>query len=49
MGLKALTSAANRRGDLPKLVSEDTVGRTLDGIYERTQDRRYARARRNRQ
>jgi len=49
MGLKALTSAANRRGDLPKLVSEDTVGRTLDRIYERTQDRRYARARRNRQ
>jgi len=49
MGLKALTSAVNRRGDLPKLVSEDTVGRTLDRIYERTLDRRYARARRNRQ
>jgi hypothetical protein len=48
MGLKALTSAVNRRVDSPKLVSEDTVARTLDGIYERTQDRRYARARRNR-
>jgi hypothetical protein len=48
MGLKALARAANQRGNWAKSVSEDTVGRTLDQIYEGTQDRRYARARRNR-
>jgi len=48
MGLKALARATNRRGNWPKSVSEDTVGRAVDQIYERTQDRRYARARRNR-
>jgi hypothetical protein len=48
MGLKALARAANHRGNWAKSVSEDTVGRTLDQIYEGTQDRRYARARRNR-
>jgi hypothetical protein len=49
MGLKALARATNRRGSWPKSVSEDTVGRALDQIHERTQDRRYARARRSRQ
>jgi hypothetical protein len=48
MGLKALARAANRRGNWARSVSEDTVGRALDRIYEKTQDRRYARARRNR-
>jgi hypothetical protein len=48
MGLKALARAANRRGHWAKSMSEDTVGRALDQVYEKTQDRRYARARRNR-
>jgi hypothetical protein len=48
MGLKALARAVNRGGNWVKSVSEDTVGRALDQIFEKTQDRRYARARRNR-
>jgi hypothetical protein len=48
MGLKALARAANRRGTWVRSLSDDTVGRALDQIYEKTRDRRYARARRNR-
>jgi hypothetical protein len=48
MGLKALARAVNRRGNWVKTVSEDTVGRALDQIYEKTQDRGYARVRRTR-
>jgi hypothetical protein len=42
-GLKALTSEVNRRGKWQKPVSEDTVARALDCLYENTQDRRFER------
>jgi hypothetical protein len=48
MGVKALVRLANRVGNWPKPMSEDTVARALDQLYEETQDRRYRRVRRTR-
>jgi hypothetical protein len=48
MGVKALVRLANRVGDWPKPMSEDTVARALDRLHEHTQDRRYERLRRTR-
>src|SRR5262249_38901333 len=45
---KALTGLVNRAGSWPKPVSEDTVCRALDQLYDRTKDRRYERRRRTR-
>jgi hypothetical protein len=42
-GLKALTKETNREGKWAKPVSEDTVARALDWLYENTQDRRFER------
>ena len=42
-GVKALTKEANRVGKWEKPVSEDTVARALDWLYESTQDRRFER------
>ena len=47
-GLKALTQNVNRQAKLEFPVSEDTVARALDSLYEKTQDRRFERVRRNR-
>jgi hypothetical protein len=44
--LKALTNIVNRKGILPKLVSEDTVIRSLDELHAETGDRRFQRVRR---
>jgi len=48
LGLKALAMAANRLGNWTKPMSEDTVSRALDHLYEETEDRRYKRIRRTR-
>ena len=47
-GLKALTQNVNRQAKLEFPVSEDTVARALNSLYEKTQDRRFERVRRNR-
>jgi len=39
MSVKALTREVNRAGKPHQLVSQDTVTRALDGIYEQTGDR----------
>jgi hypothetical protein len=44
--LKTLTAHVNRKGSWPKAVSEDTVGRALDGLFVETRDRRFDRLRR---
>ena len=44
--LKTLTGRVNRKGNWPKLVSEDTVGRALDTLYVETKDRRFDRVHR---
>jgi hypothetical protein len=41
--MKALTSEVNRAGKWQKAVSQDTVTRALDGLYEQTHDRRFKR------
>jgi hypothetical protein len=46
MGVKALAQAVNRAGKWAKPVSEDTVARALDQLYEEMQDRRYKRVHR---
>jgi hypothetical protein len=41
--LKGLAGQVNRRGNLPKLVSEDTVTRALDELYNETRERQFER------
>jgi hypothetical protein len=48
MAMKALTREVNRAGKWPQLVSEDTVTRALDLLYEQTDDRRFERVRHTR-
>jgi hypothetical protein len=48
MAMKALTREVNRAGKWPQLVSEDTVTRALDLLYEQTYDRRFERVRHTR-
>jgi hypothetical protein len=48
MGMKALTRDVNRAGKWPQPVSQDTVTRALDLLYEQTHDRRFARVRNTR-
>jgi hypothetical protein len=43
MGMKALTRDVNRAGKWPQRMSEDTVTRALDLLYEQTHDRRFER------
>ena len=44
--IKELTLLVNRRQTVEKSVSQDTVTRALDSLFETTRDRRYARIRR---
>jgi hypothetical protein len=46
MALKKLTQLANRHAGSNKLVSEETVTRALDQLYEDTGDRKFQRIRR---
>jgi hypothetical protein len=48
MGMKALTREVNRAGKWPQRVSQDTVTRALDLLYEQIRDRRFERVRRER-
>jgi hypothetical protein len=48
MGMKALTRDVNRAGKWPQPVSQDTVTRALDLLYEQTHDRRFDRVRNTR-
>jgi hypothetical protein len=41
--IKELTLLVNRSQGMRKSVSQDTVGRALDSLFENTRDRRYAR------
>jgi hypothetical protein len=43
MGMKALTREVNRAGKWPQPVSQETVTRALDLLYEQTNDRRFER------
>jgi len=43
MGMKALTRDVNRAGKWPQPVSQDTVTRALDLLYEQKHDRRFER------
>ena len=47
-GLKALTQIVNRRGKFEPPVSDDTVDRVLEHLYQKTNDRRFQRVRRRR-
>jgi hypothetical protein len=47
--VKTLSNLVNRQVQLPKAVSEDTVGRVVARIYKETNDRRYERHRRRRE
>jgi hypothetical protein len=49
MTMKALTREVNRAGKWEQLISQDTVTRALDGLYEQTGDRRFERVRQPRQ
>jgi hypothetical protein len=42
-GLKALTQLVNRSGKFEPPISEDTVARVLDRLYQETKDRRFQR------
>jgi hypothetical protein len=46
--IKTLTAVVNRQGKFAKPVSEDTVGRALQRLHEKTHDRRYERVSRKR-
>ena len=46
MAMKALTREVNRAGKWPRPVSEDTVTRGLDLLYEQSHDRRFERVHR---
>jgi hypothetical protein len=48
MGMKALTREVNRAGKWSQPVSQDTVTRALDLLYEQTHDRRFERVRNTR-
>jgi hypothetical protein len=48
MGMKALTRRVNRAGKWPQQMSQDTVTRALDLLYEQTHDRQFERVRRTR-
>jgi hypothetical protein len=48
MAMKALTREVNRAGKWPQPVSQDTVTRALDLLYEQTSDRRFDRVHRTR-
>jgi hypothetical protein len=45
MTMKALTREVNRAGKWDRPVSQDTVTRALEGLYEQTGDRRFERVR----
>jgi hypothetical protein len=45
MGMKALTREVNRTGKWPKEISQDSVTRALDLLYDQTKDRRFERVR----
>jgi hypothetical protein len=47
-GLKALTQSVNKKGKFKPPVSDETVDRVLDGLYQQTKDRRFQRIRRKR-
>ena len=47
-GLKALTQLLNRSGKFEPPISDDTVARVLDRLYQETKDRRFQRLRRRR-
>jgi hypothetical protein len=47
--IKTLSNLVNRQAELPKAVSEDTVGRVVARIYKETNDRRCERHRRRRE
>jgi hypothetical protein len=42
-GVKSLTLLVNRRGKLEPPVSDDTIARALDRLYQETKDRRFQR------
>jgi hypothetical protein len=44
-GMKALTREVNRAGEWPQWVSQDTVTRALDLLYEQSHDRQFERVR----
>ncbi len=48
MGMKALTRDVNRAGKWPQQMSQDTVTRALDLLYEQNHDRRFERVRHER-
>jgi hypothetical protein len=48
-GLKALTHLVNRKGKWEPPISDETVSRVLDRLYQETRDRRFQRIRRKRQ
>ena len=48
-GVKVLTHLVNKTGKWEKPVSDDTVARVLDHIYQQTQDRRFQRVRKRRE
>jgi hypothetical protein len=47
-GVKAVTQLVNRKGKFEPPVSDDTVARVLDRLYQETNDRRFQRVRRRR-
>jgi hypothetical protein len=47
-GLKSLTRSVNKEGKFNPPVSDETVDRVLERIYEQTKDRRFQRIRRKR-
>jgi hypothetical protein len=48
MTIKALTREVNRAGKWQRLVSQDTVTRAIDAVYEQTGDRQFERVRHKR-
>jgi hypothetical protein len=47
-GLKSLTQSVNKQGEFDPPVSDETVDRVLERLYEQTNDRRFQRVRRKR-
>jgi hypothetical protein len=48
-GLKAFTQLVNKKGKCEPAISDETVSRVLDRLYQETNDRRFQRIRRERQ
>jgi hypothetical protein len=48
-GLKAFTQSVNKKGKWEPVISDETVSRVLDRLYQETKDRRFQRIRRKRQ